>query len=549
MTFSAQFVDYYPDYFYLTYHANADEGMQSWIKTFQDAIGKRETQRCRELLQMVKRLTIAPEFEQVVYHAEGMLAEQRSEYSAAISLFQRALEMKIPNEPADSHIILLADLARVYQTVGEYEQAESIIQQALQLMPNGRLHATSITPIIQLIKIQFDRGNWEAAGDLLEKAADMAISPEEKAILAANRGIWHSLRGEWTPSIEQFGQAISQFKQLNLLNSLARTHNQVGVVALEQRDFLLGRHHLTKGLEIAQKLDDWQTINHLLGNFALLLAEEGEVEQAIDVCTQAILSLDALGDRFALATFYRLRGTFYHDITSYELALADHQQCLQLVQSMEVRPNIAATYINLGNVYRRLEQFPTALIQYEYALTIAAEIGDHKSLATAWNGIGTLHDLEKQYDLAEKAYQNAFEQAYLANAGDLAASAALGLSLNAFETLSFDVLHARLDQAEELATIANRYDFLMQIYLIWSDLAFLSENVEDGIQAIISACRYATRDGPVSVKMVQEHFEFYEGLLSKRAYQAMRLALQPAIQHEAFFQSEASWRHWLASLN
>ena len=526
MQHSAELIDYYPDYFYLTHHANAGAGMQSWVQTFQAALTQRDPKLCRQLIQTVKRVAISAEFEQVVRHAEGLLADQQANYPEAIRLFQLALDITPQAEPQVSRAALLVDLARTHQTVGAYDRAAMLVNEALDLVQDGQYQAFHIGALVQLLSIQFDRGDWAAAAEALETFAALVTSAEEKAMLGVNRATWHALQGKWAPAIEQYTDAITHFQQLGRHSICARTHNQIGVVALEQRNFELCRHHFLNGLELAQQVEDWQTTNHLLGNYALLLAEEGETAQAIEVCTQAILSLDSIGDRYALATFYRLRGTFYHDAQAYQQALADHQYCLGLVEGMAVRPNIAATHINLGNVYRRLEQPDTAQAHYEQALILASALQDDGLLTSAWHGVGALFALMGENDSAEKAYQHALEHAYAANALASAASAALGLTIIAFETLDFDNLWERLEQTEEIALTAQRHDVLMQVCTIWGDLAFLRNNIDVGIQAFSEAARYAALDGLASMTLFQEHIGLQQHIVAPEDYQKLLLALQ-----------------------
>ena len=179
MTISAERIDYYPDYFYFTYHANADEAMQSWAQTCQAALIGRDPERCRQLIQMVKRMAISADFEQLVRHAEGLLADQQAEYPEAIRLFKLALTITPQDEPSVSRAILLVDLSRTYQTIGAYDQADRLLNEALQLVQDGHYREFYVGALAQLLSVQFDRGDWKAASEWLEVLDELVVSAED----------------------------------------------------------------------------------------------------------------------------------------------------------------------------------------------------------------------------------------------------------------------------------------------------------------------------------------------------------------------------------
>ncbi|MGJ5630685.1 tetratricopeptide repeat protein [Nostoc sp. CALU 1950] len=258
-------------------------------------------------------------------------------------------------------ITLFTKLAWFYQSQGLYQQAETWLQQCLELTQNrlGLEHADVATSLSNLALLYESTGRYSEAEPLLEQALELRkrLLGEENTDVATNLSylaLIYESTGRYSEAEPLYQQALELWKRLvgeehpnvaTSLNNLAalycytRRYSEAEPLlkqALKLRKRLLGEEHIDVGTS--------------LNNLAQLYESTGRYSEAEPLYQQALeLSKRLLGDNHPdvaislnnLAALYRYRGRYRKAKPLFEQALKICERTLGISHptTMTVRTN------------------------------------------------------------------------------------------------------------------------------------------------------------------------------------------------------------------
>lgn len=273
---------------------------------------------------------------------------QRGQYSEALSLQQRALEMKqnILKKEDLSLAVSFDNLGDIVFALGDYPQAESYYQKAWAIKKNlvGENHLEIAKTFDNLAGVYYAQGNYIEAETFYEKA--LAI---RENILGKDK--------------------------LEIAVSL----NNIATVAYAQGDFPQAIQLYKASLSIAEKI---LGLNHddiaaTLNNLSLVLAKQQHLEDAIFYGERALKIYRQNPDKnpaLIAISLNNLAG-FYQDVGKYQKAENYYTNALKKYQQTlaDNHPDIAGSYSNLAGLFWGLERIPESLD----LLTQATEIEEY----------------------------------------------------------------------------------------------------------------------------------------------------------------------------
>jgi tetratricopeptide (TPR) repeat protein len=287
-------------------------------------------------------------------------------------------------EPSVMRADLLDQLGDVYASYYEFDKAEPLYQQALEL--KQQLHhpdvattlnnlATTLNNLALLYKLQ---GRYEEAEPLYKKALELNqqqlgdLHPDV-ATSFTNLAVLYYAQGRYEDAEPCFQQAL-QLRQ--------------------------------------QQLDDLHPdVATSLTNLAVLYYAQGKYEEAEPLYKQALqLRQQLLGDRHpnVAATLNNL-AELYKSQGRYEDAKPLFQKALELRQQLlgDRHPNVAATLNNLAELYKSQGRYKEARLFVQQVLEVYQEmLGD---VATSVNNLAVLYHAQSRYEEAEQLYQQELE--------------------------------------------------------------------------------------------------------------------------------------------
>ncbi|CCI13881.1 Tetratricopeptide repeat protein (fragment) [Microcystis aeruginosa PCC 9806] len=286
----------------------------------------------------------------------------------AIEALQQAINTLPKGEDLKNfHSSILQQQSVVYRSLENYEQALTVINQAISLFPNNPNYYNEKYVVLSELK-RYDEGlaTINQAIHLAPRAAwynnrglvyqdlqkyELALDDFNKAIdLNPNLAMAYNNRGNIYSNQQKYDLALSDYNQAIRINpNYANAYYNRGLLYYYQKKYELALADFNKAIELDSKL----AMAYL--NRGLLYYYQQKYELALADFNKAI-ELDSND-----AVAYNNRGVLYSDLQKYDLALSDWNKAIEL------NPNFAEAYANRGLLYAELKQTEKAKIDLQQA--------------------------------------------------------------------------------------------------------------------------------------------------------------------------------------
>ncbi|WP_341525149.1 CHAT domain-containing tetratricopeptide repeat protein [Nostoc sp. UHCC 0302] len=304
---------------------------------------------------------------------EGMqLAERGTAESLrqAIGKYQEALKLWQQIDDKDWEAITLVGIGKVYNSLGEKQEALKCYNQALPL--------------------------YRAVGDRKGEAATLN-----------NIGNVYSDLGENQEALKYYNQALPIRHAVGDRAGEATILNNIGNVYSYLEENQEALKYYNQALPIRHAVGDRAGEATILNNIGNVYSYLGEKQEALKYYNQALPIRHAVGDRTGEAATLNNIGAVYSDLGEKQEALKYLNQALPITRTEGDRGEEASTLNNIGLVYYYLGEKQEALKYYNQALPIYHAVGDRGSEATTLNNIGLVYDSLGEKQEALKYYNQA----------------------------------------------------------------------------------------------------------------------------------------------
>ncbi|MCZ8026164.1 MAG: tetratricopeptide repeat protein [Microcystis sp. LE19-10.1B] len=306
----------------------------------------------------------------LAWYGKGLALGALDKDQPAIEALQQAINTLPKGEDLKNfHSSILQQQSVVYRSLENYEQALTVINQAISLFPNN--------PKSYIIK-------WVVLYEL--KRYDEGLDTITQAINRAPRAFWYVIRGGSYSLQKKYELALDDFNKAMKLNpNYALAYSGRGELYYYQKKYDLALADFNKAIDInpnfAEAYSNRGNIYYYQQKYELALADWNKA-----------IELDS-----KLAMAYSNRGNIYNDQQKYELALADFNQAL------DINPNLAEAYLGRGVIYSLQQKDELALADFNKAIEI------NPNLVEAYYNRGNLYRLQQKYDLALSDYNKAIK--------------------------------------------------------------------------------------------------------------------------------------------
>ena len=306
----------------------------------------------------------------LAWYGKGLALFELSKYQTAIEALQQAINTLPKGEDLkEFHSSILQQQSVVYRFLENYEQALTVINQAISLFPNN--------PKSYIIK-------WLVLYDL--KRYDEGLDTITQAINRAPRAFWYVIRGSNYSLQKKYELALDDFNKAMKLNpNLAMAYFGRGELYYYQQKYELA-------------LADWNKAIELNPNLAMAYNNRGGIyynQQKYELALADFNKAIELDSKLAMA--YNNRGGIYYNQQKYELALADYDKAIELDSKL------AMAYSNRGGIYSLQQKDELALADFNKAIEI------NPNLVEAYYNRGFLYHNQQKYELALADYNKAIE--------------------------------------------------------------------------------------------------------------------------------------------
>ncbi len=274
---------------------------------------------------------------------------------------------------------------QAYETLGDFEHAQSDFQHALDIARNVHDSVAEWQSIIDLGFLWSER-NYEQAGTYYHQAIELARTLDDPKLEA------HSLNrmGNWHMNIEQplealryHREALTVFQELHDQHGIAETFDLLGMTSYLGGDLVQGTAYYEQAIALFRKLDDRNGLTSSLATLALsgptyqtsTMVSAASLEKVIQDTEQALKIAHEIDQRPAEAYALFQLALCMGSQGEYGRALATAQQSLDIAEEIEHHQWQTAAQTVLGGIYNGLLAYPQACEHFEQALALAHEIG------------------------------------------------------------------------------------------------------------------------------------------------------------------------------
>ncbi len=311
----------------------------------------------------------------LAWYGKGLALGNLDKYQPAIEALQQAINTLPKREDLKKfHSSILQWQSVVYRFLGDfstsagrerearenYEQALTVINQAISLLPNNPNSYNEKWAV--LIKLnRYDEG----------------LAAINQAINLAPRAAWYGNRGILYYNQQKYDLALSDFsKAIDINPNYANAYNNRGNLYSELQKYDLALSDYSKAIDINPKFA------MAYYNRGVLYYNQQKYDLALSDWTKAI----EINPNYADA--YYNRGVLYSDLQKYDLALSDW------TKAIDINPNDADAYYNRGILYKNQRKYDLALSDYNKAIDI------NPKFAMAYNNRGVVYALTRDFPKA-----------------------------------------------------------------------------------------------------------------------------------------------------
>ncbi len=327
----------------------------------------------------------------------GREREARENYEQALTVINQAISL-VPNNPNHYN-----EKCAVLDKLKRYDEGLAAITQAINLAPRAAWYVNRGTLYDDQQKYELALADYNQAIELNRNFAmayynrgglyqdlgkyDLALSDYSKAI-EINRSYAEAYynRGNLYKDLQKYDLALSDYsKAIEINPNLAEAYVNRGVLYRLQEKYDLALSDYSKAIDINPKFAE------AYYNRGILYRLQEKYDLALSDYSKAI----DINPNYAEA--YQIRGILYFYQEKYELALAD------LNKAIDINPNFALAYYNRGNLYYNQQKYDSALADYNQAIKL------NRNFANAYVNRGALYYNQRKYELALADYDKAIE--------------------------------------------------------------------------------------------------------------------------------------------
>lgn len=229
-------------------------------------------------------------------------------------------------------------LAQALTIIGSYPQADSLIQEQLELSE----------------RLNYKKGIADAYSNL---------------------GVACNYQGDYSHSLDYLLKALSLYEQLNDRRGQAIALKYIGTVYAQEGDSTDAVDYLHKALHIFVEIKDTDYIATSLLSVGNLYEAQGDHPNALAHISKALQLFKAIKERDGIGSALMYMGDVYNNRNDYPQALDYYGQALNIFDNLGDKAGVCGIFASEGKIYRKQGNMSKALEFDNKAVTIAREIG------------------------------------------------------------------------------------------------------------------------------------------------------------------------------
>lgn len=334
---------------------------------------------------------------------EGIDKYNRSEWRAALTTWQQALEIYQAIGDRAGEATTLYNIGIVNRTLGNYLTALNYYQKSLLIareISNRASEANNLSNIGELHRIM---GSYLLALDYHQQSLVIfrEMTDREGETLTLHRiGNVNEALGNYPMALDYHQQSLVISREIGYRGGEGIILSGIGNVYLALGSYPIALDYYQQSLDIKRETGDRAGEAEILNGIGNAVQALGAYITALNYYQQSLLIRREIGYRGGEAQNLNNIGIVYKLLGNYPEALEFYQQSLAITRDIGDRTAEATTLNNIGVIYKELGEYPEAIAQYEQSLAITREIGDRAGEANTLGNMGFLFEAQDDPVLA-----------------------------------------------------------------------------------------------------------------------------------------------------
>ena len=322
-------------------------------RDYANSQARKQFEEAKELLPLVPHST-----EQAIelWTGLGDVLVFIGEYEEARWCFQEALEVykqALSFEDNYDQSALHRKIAVTFERQGDFDLALDQLACADEVLKA----AQNFTPVpkAQILNdtgwIYFLRGNYDQAQDVLQSALNLVVDSDQFSVVASI----HNRLGAVAYQIREYDQAtlhvrrsLELRKTLGDLSGEARLYNNLGLLGLMSGDLREAETNFIQSIELLEKIGDTEGISLANINLGLVKFDRGDYESAEAHLEKAQAVAKQIGHRFYLGLADMYLGRLNTARGQYEHSIEMLDESMQIFEDLGAQDNLIDTMCYLA---------------------------------------------------------------------------------------------------------------------------------------------------------------------------------------------------------
>lgn len=335
---------------------------------------------------------------------------------------QRQIDSLFTELKTPKHDTIICDtynsLARVYlyrdPAQGRiYANKALALSQKINFSP-GKATAHLYLGMLLVSEGRYDEAlrNFNAAEAMFTRSKDLlslAKVHNEIGILMANQS-------KFPESLDYFFKSLANYEQLGFLRhrfGIASCFENIGTVYNLSNTPEKAIEYYRKAIDIRMKLKkNAPELASAMSSLGEIYQKQGDYQKALSILLSAEKKIKPANDAFYSATVKSLLGTTYLSLRQYDLSLAESNAALDVVSKSGDKQLTATTIQNIGNAHLRkamasgdANELPTAFENLNKALQMYHELGNQEGLISAYQYLSEYYAYRKDFKKSLEMHQ------------------------------------------------------------------------------------------------------------------------------------------------
>jgi class 3 adenylate cyclase/Tfp pilus assembly protein PilF len=316
------------------------------------------------------------------------------------------------NTEEDPHNLIKTLLKKgsVLQLIGEWEECETVFQEALTLAKKfednlllGRAHNN-------LGRLLILKGSYKSAKEKLDAAHELFSKTVHKhglIISLGELGNWHFRQGKYKKAQAFFSSSIELSKDLEPGNSIPQIIASLGLTYMNLGDYDAGIASLKEGLKSCLASDDKPGMAVLNTNLGIIYYEKGDYTAALEHYEKGLALSEELGNKFLTSIALGSMGSVYQKKGDFQKAMDFFIKDLELVEELGDKQGLSIVIGLIGELRSIEGDFDIAVHYLEKSLSLSEELNYQKGIAKSVNTLADVYRLQQINDKALEYYDRA----------------------------------------------------------------------------------------------------------------------------------------------